>query len=389
MHFLKARHTQRVSLSVEQQLFRVQAAIKAQSWQEAWGLLEQVNPDYRPDSRHLGTLREDFELLAATCLRHRGQLDQAEQLYRDVLLRLQPGDERVPDVLVGLADCLHAEGEIAQALQLGRAAEKMPMRDKVMAVRVLTLTAHLLSHIDLRAALQRYEWIQDNYAANADSSWANYLFWYGDCLLVDGQYDRAVEILLQAHKAATSTGALVTTADCLRRIPLARALSGQDDFALRGMGDLNQSIQLYELAGDRGSVYVHTEAGEVYRAIGRVREAEKSFSQGLWASRSIKDQLREAHNLMGLFELGRLMGGPQDELLRDADKCYERVGSEWGRLHVLISRALCGQDTIQQARQLIQDSCLSEFKREQELLGWISATGPEQWREEMHLMNYP
>lgn len=367
--------------------------MREQSWAESWALLEQINPDYHADSRHLGALREDFELLAATVLRHRGQIDAAQKIYEQVLKRLSLQDERLADLLLGLAECEHCRGDFDKALKVMRAAERIPVSSHILAVRVHTAGAHIASHVRLEEALARFAWIRENFTEQEHTAWANLLFWHGDALLVNGSYQESIPVFIAAHQMALKTGATITAADAMRRLPLARILCGQTDYALRGVGDLAQAKQLYELAGDRGVTYLHTEAGEVHRAIGQWREAERSFTQGLWASRSIQDHNRVAHNQMGLFEISRATGTPKMDLLDQAFRSYDLVQSDWGKLHVHISRALADganrAEHMRNARELIGRTRFSSFTHEQQLLGWMGSASAEQISREPHLMNYP
>jgi tetratricopeptide (TPR) repeat protein len=382
-----------MSHPLEQLLSRAQEAVRSQSWTEAWALLEQINPDYLSDSRHLGSLREEFELLAATVTRHRGQLDAAERLYESLKARISLADERVADVLLGLAECAHARGDFATASQQIRVAEQVPTRNPVLGLRVQTSAAHIASHVDLDQALRRFEWITEHYEPSKSTAWANLLFWYGDALLVDGQYERSVPMFVQAHGTAIATGATITAADAMRRLPLARILCGQTDFALKGVGDLHQAERLYELAGDRGAAYLHTEAGEVYRAIGQWREADREFTKGLWGARSIPDLNREAHNQLGLFELSRVSGAPKLTLLDEAARSYDRIGSDWGLLHVHLCRAMGDapnrETHLRAARELIARSRFSQFSREQQMIAWLATASANEIAAEPHLMNYP
>jgi len=378
---------------LQQLLTRAQNAVRCQSWAEAWVLLEQINPDYMPDSRHMGALQEEFELLAATVARHRGQVDVSERLYRSLMERITLQDERIADVMLGMAECAHTRTDFDEALRWMRAAQQVPVSSPVLAVRLHTTAAHITSHVNVPKAIELFEWVQANYPAQRDTAWANLLFWHGDALLVDGRYEQSVPLFIQAHKLAVETGATITAADAMRRLPLARILNGQADYALRSMGDLKQAERLYELAGDRGIGYLHTEAGEVYRALGQHREAQSSFKAGLWASRSIQDLNREAHNQIGLFEVSRLTGAPQWDLLDEAARNYDRIDSDWGRLHALICRLLASDNNQEQhlrdAGRLLQQSTFSGFRGERALLSWITKASLEERRAYPHLMNYP
>ena len=378
---------------LEISLHQAQQAVQAQSWLEAWSILEKINPDYYPDSRHLGALREDFELIAATCMRHRGQFEAADKLYTNLQSRLSLRDERLADALLGRAECAHAVGNVPHARMLMKAAERVPMTSTVLALRVFTAGAHIASHVNIDEALDRFEWIDRNFPEREDSSRANFEFWYADALLVAGRFKDCIPRLVSAHRLAVATSATITTADAIRRLPLARVLCGQTDYALRGLGDLNQASQLYKLAGDRGAAYVHTEAGETYRAIGKLREAERAFSHGVWESRNIQDENREAHNQIGLFEVGRMAGNIQLDLLITAEKLYNKYGSDWGLVQVQISRALADlsnqAEHIKVARELISSSRFSRFERELEILSWIETAKSEELATYPHLMNYP
>jgi len=383
-----------MSLSNPDALFdRIYSAIQMQSWREAWGLLEQANPDYYGDDRHLGARRHDFLLATATCLRHRGQLEDAERVYLMLQNELGLTDPRLADVLIGRAEVAHAEGKHGDALQMLRAAKYIPGQDRILRMRVATINAHVHSHINIQLSLQMFQNAQTEFAGLQGTVAANFFFWYGDALLVDGQYQQSIDRLDQALLMATSSGAAVTLADSLRRLPLARALLGDADNTLRGFKDLQSAEDLYQTAGDRGAVYLHTERGEVLRSMERWRDSENEFNKGLWASRDIGDINRQAHNKMGLFELGRQTDRAKPELLDEAWRLYQRCESDWGKLHVLISRSLHDyahrEEHMREALALIAQSRFSEFKHEKELLGWIRSASVTDIAAYPHLMNYP
>ena len=383
-----------MSLSPPDMLFnRIQTAIAVQSWREAWALLEQANPDYYGDDRHLGARRHDFLLATATCLRHRGQLEDAERVYLILQHELGLLDQRLADVLIGRGEVAHAAGRHGEALQLLRAASYIPDQDMVLRARTATINAHINSHVNIDLSLTLFEKAEQEFAVLDGTAAANLKFWHGDALLVGSRYQAAMEKLSEAQQLAAASGASVTLADTMRRLALARALLGHQDHALRSLSDLQSAEELYSASGDRGAVYLHTEAGEVHRSMGRWREAETAFSKGLWASRDIGDTNRQAHNQLGLFEIGRQTGRVKDDLLVEADRLYSRDDSDWGRLHVLISRAVNEPKTrgeqITRAMDVINNSSFSSFQQEKQILEWIKQADEDQIANYPHLMNYP
>jgi tetratricopeptide (TPR) repeat protein len=362
-------------------------AIARQSWREAWAILQ------RAERMPAGSFAEDFQLMVATCLRHQGHLEQAEEIYRRLRSRLTLQDQRLADAIIGEAECAHVRCDFEAALLLGQAAERVPIPDAGLRLRVGTAVAHLDSHVNIDRAVQRFEYLLAHHELSDDTIAAHVTFTYADALLVAGDYDRATPMFLDAYQRAMRTGATITAADAMRRLPLARILLGQIDYALRGVNDLSLAIELYDVAGDRGSAYVHTEAGEVYRAIGKWREAEQSFRKGLWAAREIDDANRVAHNQLGLFEVSRATGSPDFKLLEEARESYQQIRSEWGFLHCVIAHGLADRERQDQllahAEQLIAQSQFSQFPRERELLARLRDAGADQVSREPHLKNYP
>lgn len=372
---------------------RIHSAIQMQSWREAWGLLEQANPDYYHDDRHLGARRHDFLLSAATCLRHRGQLEDSERVYLMLQKELGLQDPRLADVLIGRAEVAHAAGNHGDALQMLRAAKYIPGQDRILRLRGATINAHVHSHINIQLSLQMFQQALGEFRGLEGTAMANFLFWYGDALLVDGQYAESMQTMEQSFELSTRSGAAVTLADAMRRLPLVRVLSGDVEESLQSLKELQGAEELYHTAGDRGTVYLHTERGEVLRSMSRWRDAENEFNKGLWASRDIGDVNRQAHNKIGLFEVGRQTGRPKSELLDEAWRLYGRCDSDWGRIHVLISRALGDyggrENHLQEALALIDRSQFSDFKKEQEIIRWMRSSNQAQIEQYPHLMNYP
>lgn len=345
------------------------------------------------DQYQMGSQNEELGLLAATCLRHQGEVAHAEHIYREIRERLSMSDERLADVMIGLADCAHLRGDFAEAGKLARAASQILVTSTTLALRVRTTGAHIQSHLNVEEAVAAFKAITKDFPAAANTAWANFLFQFADVLLVAGLYPLALAQFLAAHALASETGATITLADSMRRLPLVRILVGHNDYALRGVNDLNLAEQLYEVAGDRGAAYLHTEAGEVYRALGRYREAERSFTRGLWATRQINDVNRIAHNQLGLFEVGRAAGQPRWEALEDALHQYQSIGSDWGIIHTTIAQGLASptriREHLQRAGELIEASTFSEFPRERELLARLAGMSDADAMREAHIMNYP
>jgi tetratricopeptide (TPR) repeat protein len=368
-------------------LERAQAAIEAQSWQEAWSLLQQI------DHSLLGSKENELLILAATVLRHRGEVEHSERLYGELKGRMSLKDERLADVVMGLAECAHLRGHFTKAAHLAQAARRVPVTTPRLQLRMAVTEAHIRSHVNVDQAILMFNEILHQYPAEETTLWAHLMFQYADALFVAGDIAASLPRLIEANRLATETGATIAAADSMRRLPLVRVLLGQGDYALRGVNDLSLALNLYEVAGDRGSVYLYTEAGEVHRALGKYREAERSFTRGLWGAREIDDENRMAHNQLGLFEVSRAAGAPKWRTLDEAAEHYLNIGSEWGRIHTLIARALADRKRsnklIQEAMTLATESTFSKFPRERELLTELGNISPEQIERHPHIMNYP
>lgn len=374
-------------------LERADQAMARQSWREAWALLEQISPEYQGSSLHLGARRQDFMLLAAHCLRHRGQFKASESLYDELIDELSLSDPRLAEALSGKGETLHAQNRFGDSLQLLRAAVKVPGQDSYTRLRVLVTQAHIYSHVDVQKSIDLFEDIIRQFPRSDDAPGANLRFSYGDALLIAGDFQAAESEILIAREISQETGCAVTLADCMRRLPLLRALRGDTTRTLTDLADMGNASELYRASGDRGEAYLHTERGEVLRSLGRLREAEAEFNRGLWASREIGDRNRQGHNLLGLFETSRASGRPKFEHLDQANLDYEKSRSEWGRLHVLIARAIAdrGQrdEILLQARELVEQSESAPFNEEKRLLQWLRSAPEDQVQSLPHLMNYP
>lgn len=372
---------------------RIDQAMGRQSWREAWVLLEEANPDYSSGDRHLGARRQDYIMLAAHCLRHRGQLKKSEELYMILSEEIPLNDPRLSEALMGRADILHMHGKIGEAMQLLRVASFVPDQSPDQQVRLKTLTAHVLSHTDTQGALDLFAGLIADNQPVSGSVKANLHFWYGDGLLIGGHFKESGEQLTIARELAQQGGYAVTLADSMRRIPLVSALHGKSSETLSDLSDITNAQNLYRAAGDRGEAFLYTESGEVHRWLGKLREAESEFMRGLWASREVKDLNRVGHNQLGLFEVSRQVLRPKPELLDEAEQAYVKAKSDWGRLHVLISRSLIDRqkrlEIIDQANRLIEESSFSDFHIEKALLKWIRSAPEAELEQELHIMNYP
>ena len=374
-------------------LERIDRAMQRQSWREAWVLLEEANPDYQSGDRHLGARRQDFIMFAAHCQRHRGQMPKADELYELLLNELPLNDYRFGEALMGKAELLHAGNQHGEAMQLLRVASCVPNKPEQLEVRLQTIISHVLSHLNIEQSLKSFEQTIKDFPGVKGSVGANLYFFYGDALLVAGRYEESERQLLKARALAEEGGCAVSLADTMRRLPLVRTLSGNRARAMSDAADVANALQLYRTAGDRGEVFLHTEHGEVMRSLGKLREAESEFSRGLWASREINDLNRVGHNQLGLFEVSRQSLRPKPELLDEAEAAYSKARSDWGKLHVLISRALHKPEQrkqyLLQAAELISQSDFSGFEEERKLIAWMRSAPENQLDSELHLMNYP
>lgn len=368
-------------------LDKAQRAIELQSWQEAHGLLQRIDPT------ELGAREADYLLLAATCLRHQGELGKAQEMYQQLRGQLSLQDERMADALIGEAECVHALCEYEEAERLAYAASQVPNTGVKLQLRVSTVHAHIVSHLDIHRAVEMFRQGVERFGDMSSSAVANLVFNYADALLVAGEYEASLKELLRAQELGKETGAIITVADAMRRIPLVRVLMGQVEFALRGVGDLQLAENLYDLAGDRGKFYLQTESGEVHRALGRYREAKDCFTRGRWGARELDDPNRIAHNALGLFEISRAASTPRWDYLEEAREHYQKIRSDWGLLHCLIAQALADPkqrgELLKQAHDLIEASGFSRFERERELLNKLRNLDGQSISREPHLMNYP
>ncbi len=378
------------SADIERLLDQAQDAVQAQSWREALALLSQAGLG------RAGALGDQLLLLAATCRRHMGDVREARLAYQGILAGCSPQDGLLAEALIGLADCDHLDGRAQDALKLARAARAVPAASEgKLALRAGGMEAHILTHVCVEQGAQEFEALIGACGPpEPTSAWAHTLFGHGDALLACGEYGKALPKFIAAHDLAAEAGAAVTTADSLRRLPLVRILHGQQTYALRGLADLSRAKDLYEIAGDRGRHYIHTEAGEVLRALGRFREAEKEFTRGKMASRELDDANRLAHSLLGLHETSRSAGQrPRHSLITQAEELYGRIGSDWGLVHCAIARGLAEPEkpagAFDEAQALIEASPLSRFPRERELISRLRHASPALVSAEPHLMNYP
>jgi tetratricopeptide (TPR) repeat protein len=375
-------------MTVEQMLEKAQVAIEAQSWQEAWGVLGQI------DHAQLGSKETELLLLAATVRRHQGEIRHAEQLYEELRERVSLQEERLADVVMGIAECAHLRGEFEKAGFLAQAARRIPVFDHKLTIRLACSEAHIRSHINIDQSIELFQLLYRHSQEETTTVWANIAFQYADSLFVAGLYQEALPQFLAAHKIATDTGATVTTADSLRRLPLVRMLLGQSDYALRGVGDLSLAKQLYEVAGDRGAVYLHTEEGEVYRGLGRWRESDRAFGQGLWGSRELRDDNRIAHNLLGMFELSRVAGHTLKwRYLDEAEALYLKLNNEWGLVHTSFARLLADRRVrgklLDETISIINASDFASFTREKKMLESFRSMHHDEIDRYPHLLNYP
>jgi tetratricopeptide (TPR) repeat protein len=314
-------------------------------------------------------------------------------MYRMLQREVGLTDPRLADILSGQADVAYASGKYSDALQLLRAAAYIPGQDLVLQARIATLNARIQSRIDITLALRMFQKTHERFPGIDGSVGANLMFWYGDALLAAGDYEQAMDKFIRAYDLAYESEASVTLADSMRRLPLVRALLGHADHSIKAIHDLQSARDLYQASGDRGEMYLHTEAGEVFRSLGKWRESEEAFQRGVWASRDISDRNRQAHNLLGLFQVCRQTGRMKTDLLDQAEEIYQYLMSDWGMVHVQIGRALAEPENkgeyLTQASQIIQSSKFSSFPREREIIGWIAGASDEEIRNYPHLMNYP
>jgi tetratricopeptide (TPR) repeat protein len=382
-----------MSSSPDQLLERVDHAMSMQSWREAWALLEQINPDYQGNDIHLGARRQDFIMRAAHCLRHQGNFGQAEEFYQLLLTELQLNDPRLAEALLGQAEIIHNRDQFAEALQILRSAAYVPGQSQQQKIRVATTTAHVMSHLHIDKSLAAFAATISDIPSESDMLDANLHFWYGDALLVAGQYQQSEQQLQDAKQLALQAGCAVTLADCLRRLALVKALQGDTRSSISDLQDLVQSDNLYKIAGDRGHLYLHLEHGELLRSLGKTREAESEFQRGLWAARSLNDFDQQGHCQLGLFELSRAILRPNQLLLKEAKRHYSKADCDWGELHVMISDALTDRarraQIVSEALLFAEQSDFSSFEHEIALLKWINSANEEDLGREPHLMNYP
>lgn len=364
-----------------------QQAREAQAWKEAMALMPDVDTD------HLGSEGLDYLLLRADLLRRRGDVDRSEALYRRAMHAVSLQHDEMAVIWSGLGDIAHLRGDFAAGIRLALAAESVPMTDQQVAFGVYLTSAHILTHLDLDGALERFAWMTSVFPPQRTAAWADFQLQRADALLCAGQLEDATAGMLEAHRLAASVGATVTLADAKRRLPLLRMLLGQVEHALKGMADLQVAAELYRAAGDRGDVYLHTEAGEVQRALGRPTEAQIAFRAGLRGARQLGDANRIAHNCLGLFELSRQAGAPDLDLWQEAYEHYRQLGSDWGVVHACLARALAQPQHrdrwLDRAESMLDHSGQAAFERERALVRRYRQVPLGHLAAEPHLMNWP
>jgi tetratricopeptide (TPR) repeat protein len=242
----------------------------------------------------------------------RGELDAAEDLYRQVL-----------DARPGHFDALHLCGVLMQ--QRGRSAEALDLIGKALAANERVAAAHCNYGLVL-AALGRNEEALTSYerALALKPDYAEALYNRGNALAALKRFEPAITSYAQAvalrpnYAAALLNRAQVLqklgrTREALASFDLALALApgNADSFNMRGNAHYELKSFAAALADyDRAAALrgdaapVHNNRGNAMRELGRHQEALAAFDRAL----ALKPDYAEAHNNRGnaLLELNRL-----------------------------------------------------------------------------------
>lgn len=372
---------------VDELLQKAWQAVEKQSWNEAWGFLGQI------DNAEIGSKEEELLLCCATTRRQQGHVETAKQLYLQLKNKLTLQDAMLADVIMGLAWCERIQNNPKKAALMAQSARYIFHQSHEDQVRLAASEAYIRSYVNIEQSLELFDFLFQHFPAQTNSLWSGIYFQYATTLFKAGDFNKSLPHMLRALEMSQSTQSLVYFADCLRKLPLLRALLGQKDYALKGIMDLHNAKSLYDLSGDKGYAYLLTEQAEVYRSLGKYREAVKCYDQGAWAAKNLGEKAWLGHNLLGSFELSRVMGITLKwKHLEDALETYESINHQWGILHAMIARFMADSkgrsklfDTIM---NFIETSSYSTFAWEAKTMKSFLEMTPKQIDSYPHIMNF-
>ncbi len=302
-------------------------AVRNQDWNEALDLLRSAEQyDLDPEDRATALK------VRAAALTRRGQWRSAQDDYLQ-LRRLYPADTDLQlEVLLGLADCYNAVGDWATAKHLLQSAcDQLSEADVVMNLRVKSMYLHTLSRFDAARAIQGWKDLlaQSHWPQGADLAAAR--FWFGESHWQLGDYAQALVQYDFAHELALSYDAMKTAADCARRRVLAQLFTNDREW-IYGIKQLSEAAQWYETVGDRSGGHTYSELGEIYKHLGQAVEAERAFKRGIVLMEHSNENVRAAHNYLGLADVHRLQNR-NDMAIEHCDTArmlYRRLQHPWG-----------------------------------------------------------
>lgn len=313
-------------------------AARNQDWNEALQLLRSAEQyDLDPDDRAIALK------VRAEALGRQGQWRAAQDDYL-LLRRLYPADTQLQlEVLLGLSDCYNAVGDWSTAKHLLQSAlDQLADTDLAMQLRVKSMYLHTVSRFegeettDAWHRLFAQDWPQGAELATAR-------FWAGENLWQLGRYQQALEQYDIAHEMALAYDAMKTAADCSRRRVLAQLMLSDPEWVY-GVKNLKEAAGWYDMIGDRSSGHTWSELGEVYKHLGKLVEAERSFRRGISLMEQSNENIRAAHNYLGLADVHRLQGR-MDVAVENYDTArmlYKRLEHPWGIVWSTYLGALLG-----------------------------------------------
>jgi tetratricopeptide (TPR) repeat protein len=302
-------------------------AVRNQDWNEALEILRSADHmDMEPEDR--ATVLK----VRAAALTRRGQWRAAQDDYLQ-LRRLYPADTDLQlEVLLGLADCYNAVGDWSTAKHLLQSAlDQLADADVSMHLRVKSMYLHTLSRFDAEGVVDSWKQLlaQPGWPQGADLATAR--FWEGEAYWQLGRYEDAMASYDLAHELAMAYDATRTEADCTRRRVLGQLFT-DDKSWIYGIKELKQATEWYEMIGDRSCGHTNSELGEIYKHLGQLVEAERAFTRGIVLMEHANENVRAAHNHLGLADVHRLQLR-KDKALEQCDLArmlYRRLEHPWG-----------------------------------------------------------
>lgn len=322
-------------------------ALKNQDWGEALQLLKQTDHLDLDPAQRAEALR-----IRASAMTRRGLWRAAREDYFQ-LRRLYPDEQDIQlEVLCGLAECYEAVGDwhtaghlIGAAVELaGNLDIERRLKHAEMILRIETLRLRLMSRVASSEARAGFRKLLGRSDLPQGSMLAATRFAYGELYWSQGEIKQALQQYDLSYTLAQNYGALITAADCMRRITLARLLDEDDVDWVYGVQELQQAESWYESAGDRTSGHIYTELGEIRRHLGMLHDSVREFERGITLMQHQNENVRLAHNYLGLAETHRLLG-KRDQALAAIDVAralYRQLMHPWGIVMSTYVGALLG-----------------------------------------------